>query len=79
MLSYNGKLISVIKSKLSWLDMAVCKLDCNEDNFVTLCINIFAFITHYFEQHPYNTQWYICSNLEGVLEVHDMFYYSGRV
>ena len=33
----------------------------------------------YFEQHPYNTQWYICSTPEGVLEVHEMFYYSGRV
>ena len=32
MLSYTaGKLVSVIKSKLSWLDMSVCKLDCNED------------------------------------------------
>ena len=53
MLSYNGKLVSVIKSKLSWLDMSVCKLDCNEDIFVTLCINIFAFITQYYVQHPY--------------------------
>ena len=81
MLSYTGKLVSVIKSKLSWLDMSVCKLDCNEDIFVTLRINIriFAFITHYFEQHPYNTQWYICSTPEGVLEVHEMFHYSGRV
>ena len=26
-LSYTGKLVSVIKSKLSWLDMSVCKLD----------------------------------------------------
>ena len=33
-------------SKLSWLDMSVCKLDCNEDIFVTLCS------THYFQQHP---------------------------
>ena len=51
-LSYTGKLVSVIKSKLSWLDMSVCKLDCNEDIFVTLCnnIRIFAFIKHYFEQ-----------------------------
>ena len=31
MLSYTGKLVSVIKSKLSWLDMSVCKLDCNEN------------------------------------------------
>ena len=30
------KLVSVIKSKLSWLDISVCKLDCNEDIFVTL-------------------------------------------
>ena len=37
---YTGKLVSVIKSKLSWLDMSVCKLDCNEDIFVTLCSNI---------------------------------------
>ena len=34
-LSYIGKLVSVIKSKLSWFDMSVCKLDCNEDIFVT--------------------------------------------
>ena len=39
-LSYTGKLVSVIKSKLSWLDMSVCKLDCNEDISVTLCSNI---------------------------------------
>ena len=39
-MSYTGKLVSVIKSKFSWLDMSVCKLDCNEDIFVTLCINI---------------------------------------
>ena len=39
-LSYTGKLVSVIKSKLSWLDISVCKLDCNEDIFVTLCSNI---------------------------------------
>ena len=37
-LSYTGKLVSVIKSKLSWLDMSVSKLDCNEDIFVTLCL-----------------------------------------
>ena len=78
--SYTGKLVSVITSKLSWLDMSVCKLDCNEDIFVTFCSNVIAFIiTHYFEQHPYNTQWYICSTPEGVLEVHEMFYYSRRV
>ena len=35
-LSYTGKLVSVIKSKLSWLNMSVCKLDCNEDIFVKL-------------------------------------------
>ena len=72
---YTGTLVSVIQSKLSWLEMSVCKLDCNEDIFVTLCIimNICLF-THYFEQHPYNTQWYICSTPEGVLEVYEMFY-----
>ena len=72
-LSYTGKLVSVINSKLSWLDMSMCKLDCNEDIFVTVCI------IDYFAQHPYNTQWYICSTPEGVLEVQEMFYYSGRV
>ena len=40
-LSYTGKLVSVIKSRHSWLDMSVCKLDCNEDIFVTVCINPF--------------------------------------
>ena len=35
-LSYTGELVSVIKSKLSWL---VCMLDNNEDIFVTLCSN----------------------------------------
>ena len=81
-LCYTGKLVSVIKSKLSWLDMSVCKLDCNEDIFVTLYYNydylpLLNFI-YYFEQHPYNTQWCICSTPVGVLEVHKMFYYSGR-
>ena len=37
---------SVIKSKLSWLDMSVCKLDYNEDIFVTLCsMNICIYYT----------------------------------
>ena len=35
-LSCTGKLVSVIKSKLSWLDMSVCKLGCNEDHFVLI-------------------------------------------
>ena len=43
-LSYTGKLVLVIKSKLSWLDMSVCKLDCNEDIFVTLRINIYEYL-----------------------------------
>ena len=76
MLSYTGELVSVIKSKLSWLDMSVCKLDCNDDIFVTLCSKYeYLPLLH----RTYNTQWYICSTPEGVLEVHGMFYYSGRV
>ena len=46
MLSYTGKLVSVIKSKLSRLDMSVCNLDCNEDIIVTLCINICLVLLH---------------------------------
>ena len=75
MLSYTGKLVAVIKSKLSWLDMSVCKLDCNEDIFVTLCNNnnneYLPLLLHIILN---NTQWYICSTPEGGLEVHEMFY-----
>ena len=47
MLSYIRKLVSVIKSKLSWLDMSVCKLDCNEDILVTLCSNYMNICLYY--------------------------------
>ena len=44
---------------------------------------LLAFITPYFEQYPWggicNTQWDVCSTPEGVLEVHAVFYESGRV
>ena len=43
-LSYTGKLVSVIKSKLSCLDMSVCKLDCNEDIFVALRIKLYEYL-----------------------------------
>ena len=46
-LSYTRKLVSVIKSKLPWLDMSVCKLDCNENIFVTLCSNIMNICVYY--------------------------------
>ena len=69
-LSYTGKLVSVIKSKLYWLDMSVCKLDCNEDIFVTL--------------YEYLPLLHIILNNKlitpnGIFVAHGMFYYSGRV
>ena len=75
-LSYTGKLVSVIKSKLSWLDMSVCKLDGNEDIFVTL--SEYLPLLHIILNNTLITPM-ICSSPEGVLEVHEMFYYSGRV
>ena len=48
-LFYTGKSISVINSKLFWLEMSVCNFfgHCNED--ISINILKFANITHYVE------------------------------
>ena len=81
-LSYTGKLVSVIKSKLSWLDMHLCASLIAMMTFLLQFVLIYEYlpVLHIILNNTLITpNGIICSTPGGVLEVHEMFYYSGRV